>query len=80
MKCGATDIWPEIIKDIKKEVKFAVQVNGKTRDIIIIDNNLSKKQVNEIIIKKSKAKKFIENKNILKTIFVENKIMNYIVK
>ncbi len=80
LKCGATDIWPEIIKDIKKEVKFAVQVNGKTRDIIIIDNNLSKKQVNEIIIKKSKAKKFIENKNILKTIFVENKIMNYIVK
>tara|TARA_B100001057_G_scaffold486463_1_gene567689 strand:+ start:51 stop:2558 length:2508 start_codon:yes stop_codon:yes gene_type:complete len=80
LRCGTTDMWPEIIKNIKKEVKFAVQVNGKTRDIIIIDNNLSEQQVNEIIIKKSKAKKFIVNKNILKTIFVENKIMNYIIK
>jgi len=37
-------------------------------------------EINKILIKKSKAKKYIEGKNIIKTIFVKNKIINYIVK
>ena len=37
-------------------------------------------EVKKIFIKNSKAKKYIEGKNIIKTIFVKNKIINYIVK
>ena len=33
-----------------------------------------------MISKESKAEKFIKDKKILKTIFVKNKIINYIIK
>ena len=78
--CKNLDKWPEIKNDILDEIKFAVQVNGKTRDIITIKNSLDKEQINKIIIENSKAKKFIENKVISKTIFVKGKIINYIIK
>ena len=37
-------------------------------------------QINIYILKNSKAKKYVESKKITKTIFVKNKIINYIVK
>ena len=60
-------------------VKFAVQVNGKTRDIIKVKKNEPEKNINQVVLTQSKAKKYIEDKKILKTIFVSNKIINYIV-
>ncbi len=78
-KCKSLHAWPRIdaSKTLNK-IKFAVQINGKTRDIISIEKNLDEKKINQIIMKDSKAKKYIENKNISKTIFVKNKIINYI--
>jgi leucyl-tRNA synthetase len=80
LKCNSIDKWPSIKKDILEEIKFAIQVNGKTRDIITIKKNLSEEEVNQLISRTSKVKKFIKNKDILKTIFVKNKIINYIIK
>ena len=79
LKCQTPDKWPEIKTDVLDEIKFAIQVNGKTRDIIKIKKNLNKEKINEIVLKNSKAKKYIENKKVLKTIFVKNKIINYII-
>ncbi len=79
LKCKTINKWPEIISDQIDEIKFAIQVNGKTRDIITIKKNLTEDEVNKIVTKNSKAKKFIENKQVLKTIFVKDKIVNYII-
>ena len=80
LKCNSKNTWPIIRKDIMEEIKFAVQVNGKTRDIITIKKNLIQNQIEQIIKEESKANKFLENKKIIKTIFVRNKIINYIIK
>ena len=80
LKCNSKNTWPIIKKDIMEEIKFAVQINGKTRDIITIKKNLIQNQIEQIIKEKSKANKFLENKKIIKTIFVRNKIINYIIK
>ena len=80
LKCKTTDNWPKIDKkNILNEIKMAIQVNGKTRDVILIPKDLVEKEINEIILKKSKVKKYLEQKKILKTIFVKNKILNYII-
>ena len=80
MKSSDYNKWPEIDKkDILREIKLAVQINGKTRDIISIDKDLNEEEVNVFIIKHSKAKKYVDSKKIIKTIFVKNKIINYIV-
>ena len=34
LKCKNKNKWPEIKKNLQNEIKFAVQINGKTRDII----------------------------------------------
>ncbi len=78
--CDNLSTWPELSSEnIITDIKFAVQVNGKTRDILTIKKDLSEKEINEIILKDSKANKFIKNKKILKSIFVKNKILNYII-
>ena len=80
LNCNNLNTWPEIENISNEKIKFAVQVDGKTRDIISIDKNLTKVEINDLILKNSKAKKFIDKKEIIKTIFVQNKIMNYIIK
>ncbi len=80
LKCQNVDIWPEIKGNLKEEIKFAVQINGKTRDIITIQKNSGKSEIELLIKKNSKANKFIENKKIFKTIFVKDRIINYIIK
>ena len=78
--CKTIDRWPNIEKDIEQKVKLAVQINGKTRDIINIKTNSSEKEINQIIHNSSKAKKYLEKSKIIKTIFIKNRILNYIIE
>ena len=71
--------WPIVEKDVLEEINFAVQVNGKTRDIIKIRKDSVEEMVNKKVLIESKARKYIKDKKIVKTIFVNNKIINYIV-
>ena len=80
LKCKDVNKWPEIKENFEEEIKFAVQVNGKTRDVIIVKKNIDQSKINDFIQKNSIAKKFIEKKKISKIIFVKNKIINYIIK
>ena len=59
---------------------MVVQVNGKTRDVLNIDRNLEESEVNILVKKSTKANKHILDKKIVRTIFVKNKIINYIIK
>ena len=80
LKCKEFDKWPKIKGNMEEKVKFAIQINGKTRDVITLKQNTEKDEVNEFVLTNSKANKFLLNKKILKTIFVKNKIINYIIK
>ena len=80
LNCDSTDKWPTLENNFKHQTNIAVQINGKTRDILQVISDADQTVIDEIIQKKSKAKKFLENKKIIKMIFVKNKIINYIVK
>ena len=77
--CKTPNKWPTVEKNILKEINLAVQVNGKTRDIISIKKDFSEKEIDKLVLNNSKAKKYIENKKVIKKIFVKNKIINYII-
>ena len=78
--CSDVSNWPKIDKkNILDEISLAVQVNGKTRDVINIKKDMDEKSITKIINQFSKAKKHLDRKKIIKTIFVKNKIINYIV-
>ena len=58
---------------------MVVQINGKTRDVLNISRDLKESEVNDLVKKSIKAYKHLENKKIKRTIFIKNKIINYII-
>ena len=72
--------WPIIDKKIKvhEKVKIAIQINGKTKQIIETNKDLNEQEIfNEF--KKEKIYQQLNNKKIIKTIFVKNRIINYLI-
>jgi len=74
--------WPEILqKEITNlKIKLVIQVNGKTRDVIDIDRDVDEKKVINLISKKDKIKNFLKGKEIVKHIYIKNKLINLVVK
>ena len=72
--------WPKI-KNVyeKKETKMPIQVNGKTRSVVTVGYNEEKEITIKKIMSDPKIIKHIENKEIIKTIYVKNKIVNLVV-
>ena len=74
------NIWPEIDKSLStdKKIKIAIQINGKTRDVIEVKKDLDEENA---INESKKNKKIIEQlkkSEVKKIIFVKNKIINYL--
>ena len=73
--------WPETQHVYEENViKMPIQINGKIRSLIDIISNEDKEAVMKKIMLDPKIIKYIENKKILKTIFVPKKIVNLVVK
>ena len=74
--------WPkyEESKLVDSEKEIAVQVCGKTRGTIDIPNGADQAAVSEIAKADARIASFIAGKNIVKEIYVKNKIFNIIAK
>ena len=80
LECENKDVWPKILKNVNEEIQLAVQINGKTRDVVNLKKDLEQKLVEKFVKEKSKISSAITNKKIVKTIFVKNKVINFVVK
>ena len=76
------DTWPKINDKLlmDENINLVVQINGKKREILKIKQNISEKEVLEVIDANNRIQNFIKGKKIIKKIFVPNKIINLIVK
>ena len=77
------EIWVKENTEIisKDKIKVAVQIKGKTRGLVeFLDNNLSEHEIERLIMEDPKIAKHFENKEIVKRIYIKNKIMNFIIK
>ncbi len=76
------ELWPSIDKNAlaQDEVQIVVQVNGKLRAKIMVENNLDKFALENIALTNANIQKFITNKTIIKTIVIVNKLVNIVVK
>src|SRR3989344_2196247 len=73
--------WPVADEKYLKDetVTIAVQINGRTREIITMPASVSEKEVSKAAQKDGKISKHLSGKEIKKTIFVQDKIINFIV-
>ncbi len=73
--------WPEYDKSKLKEdiVNVVIQFNGKKRGLVKTELNTSEKDLIQKINKDEKLIKYLDNKNIKKTIYIKNKLINIII-
>jgi leucyl-tRNA synthetase len=73
--------WPAVDhkKILNKDINIVVQINGKKRSIINLDNEISEKQLILRIKEDTLINKFIKNKDFKKTIYIKNKLINIII-
>ncbi len=81
---GEKDVknWPKIDTKLilKEKIKMAVQINGKTRDIIEVEKGINQVDIEKICKNNIKIKDKILTNSIKKVIFVKDRIINFIVK
>ena len=74
--------WPEYdeTKTVESKVEIGVQINGKLKTTIVIPNGCSKEDALAIANVDKRIAALTEGKNVVKEIYVPNKIVNIVVK
>ena len=74
--------WPKVNKKYLEEevINIVTQVNGKKRKVFPVSKALDKETLVKDIKNDPQIKKYLDNKEIIKTIYVENKLINFIIK
>ncbi|QCX32473.1 leucine--tRNA ligase [Caloramator sp. E03] len=72
-------VWNEE-KTIEDNIEIAIQINGKLRATTLIALNEEKDSVREKVMSVDKIKELLEEKTIVKEIYVPNKIYNIVIK
>jgi len=74
-------VWPKYDSKIVQEdiITLVIQINGRMRDKIEVEVNISEKKAKEIALSQEKIKKWIGDKEIKKTIFVSNQLINFVI-
>ncbi len=73
--------WPGYDPKLIKEENFELiaQINGKMRGIINMKIGVSQKEAEEIALELPNVKEFIAGKKIKKTIFVKDRLINFVI-
>ena len=74
--------WCEWDENLAKasSITLVVQLNGKVRDKIEVDESLDEEELKKIALESPKAKAGIEGKTVVKVIVVPKKLVNIVVK
>jgi leucyl-tRNA synthetase len=74
--------WPSFDPALAKDdlITMAVQINGKTRTTIEVAAEISEADFLKIAKEDDKIQKYLSEGNLVKTIYVPNRICNFIVK
>ncbi len=74
--------WPKIDEKylIKEKVNIVLQINGKKRAIIVSKKNVEKETLINEIKNNTQYNKYLENKKIIRNIYVKDRLINLILE
>jgi leucyl-tRNA synthetase len=72
--------WPKY-SDVEEAASFkiAIQINGKTRDIVEIKKETSKEKLIEVAVNREKVKKYLGISIVKKSIYIPTKVLNLVI-
>ena len=78
----AYESWPDYDEELCKEdtIEIVVQINGKVKAKLNIEADTDKDIVMDLAMNDEKVKESIDGKNIVKQIYVPNKLVNIVAK
>ena len=73
--------WPTFDESLLKveEINLVIQINGKKRAILQVKPDVEEKTLFNMSLELDNVKKFVENKKIVKKIYVKNKLINFVI-
>ena len=74
--------WPEYDEKliVEEKINLPIQINGKLRATLEVEVDISEDKLKKQILELENIQKFIEGKEIIKFIYIENKIVNIVIK
>ena len=74
--------WPNVDEKylVADQIEIVVQVNGKVRDRLMVDPNISEDELKELVLNSQKTIQNIDGKEIVKTIVVPRKLVSIVTK
>mgnify|MGYP006146378659 FL=1 len=77
-----TNTWPisDLALKTEEKIKIAIQINGRTKEIIEVKKDLEEEDIINECKKIKKIDDQLKLTKIQKTIFVKNRIINYLTK
>ena len=74
--------WPDYDETliIEETITIAVQFNGKTRGNISIASDINESMVKTIVQNDENLNKYLNNKEIVKTIYIKGRIVNFVIR
>ncbi len=75
-------VWPSYDKDLIKEdkINIVIQINGKKRALLYAETDQDEEVIFNQCLELESVKKLISGKNIIKKIYVKNKLVNIVIK
>ncbi|MCX5973678.1 MAG: class I tRNA ligase family protein [Coprothermobacterota bacterium] len=70
-------VWDEAILQAEKAT-LVIQINGKLRDRLEVDQGLSEKETADLVLASTKVEKYLEGRTVRKVIVVPDKIVNIV--
>ena len=74
--------WPQLRKDllILDEVEIVIQVNGKVRGKMLCSFDSEQQHIEPLALQHENVAKFVDPENLVKVIYIKNKLINLVVK
>ena len=74
--------WPKYEQRLlaPDTLNIAVQINGKTRGILELELGLSRDEIIKEILNTKSFEKYFVNRNIIKEVYVPNRLVNFVIK
>jgi leucyl-tRNA synthetase len=74
--------WPNFDAAVaaEDEINIMVQINGKIRDKVQVRSDTDEESVRRLIFQSARVMQFISGKEVIKTVFVPNKMFSIVIK
>lgn len=74
--------WPKYNEKLAKDdtINLPIQINGKLRDTIEVSAEIGENELKDLVLNQEKIRKYIDDHEVIKFIYVNKKIVNIVIK